>query len=101
MFRLIRISRSGVHKKMVIEMAGYGVSNVQICARMRELGIPDTLARARLGRTWSFYDPCRRGEIVFFLNHGDRVSGRLWQRMSQEQQQQFPRHQWPKESDND
>ena len=80
---------------METEMAGYGVSNFQICARMRELGIPDTLAKARLGRTWSFYDPRRRGEVVFFLNHGDRVPIGLWKRMSSEQHRQFPPHQWP------
>ena len=80
-------------------MAGYGVSNVAICARMRELGIPDSAAKARIGRTWSFYDPRRRNDIGFFLNHNDRVPIRLWKRMSSEQHQQFPFHQWPEDPD--
>ena len=76
-------------------MAGYGVSNVAICARMRELGIPDTLAKAQIGRMWSFYDPRRWSDIAFFLNHNEQVPISLWMRMNSEQRQQFSQHQWP------
>ena len=80
-------------------MAGYGVSNVAICARMRELGIPSISDKLRIGQTWSFYDRRRRAEVVFFLTHNDRVPASLWKRMSSEQHRQFPPHQWPDHHD--
>jgi len=76
-------------------MAGYGVSNVSICARMRELGIPDSWAKTHLGRTWSFYDQRRRNGVVFFLNHEDRVPIDLWERMTPKDREQFPINQQP------
>jgi len=43
------ILRSGVHDGMEIKMAGYDVSNVAICARMPELGIPSISDKLRIG----------------------------------------------------
>jgi hypothetical protein len=53
--------------------------------------------RLSQGATWSFWDPRRRNQIVFFLNHTDRVPMDLWTRMTAKEQSQFPQHQWPED----
>ena len=81
-------------------MTGYVISPSALCAEMRKRGIPNALQKAKLGRTWMFYDPRRRDYVAFFLNHDAIVPIDLWKRMSPKDHQQFPLHQWPEITEN-
>ena len=81
-------------------MTGYVISPSALCAEMRKRGIPNALQKAKLGRTWMFYDPRRRDYVAFFLNHNDRVDPKIWKRIPLKDRQQFPPHQWPEITEN-
>jgi hypothetical protein len=79
------------------ETKAFAVSPRYTIEKMRAAGIPDALAKDKIGRNWSYYDMRRRSEIVFWLNHDECVPLELWRRMDREAQLQFPRHQRPEE----
>jgi hypothetical protein len=79
------------------EQNAFAVSPRYTIEKMRAAGIPDAIAKAKIGRKWWYYDKRRRSEIVFWLNHDECVPLELWHRMDREAQLQFPPHQRPEE----
>ena len=63
--------------------------------KMRAAGILDITSLGKIGRNWSYYDKRRRSDIVFWLNHDERVPLSYWDRMDPKDQAKFPPHQRP------
>jgi hypothetical protein len=77
----------------------FAVSPRMLCEEMRRRGIPEAIAKAKIGATFDWFPKgCRIGRVIW-LRHDEKFPIEHWAKVLPEDRARLPRHQWPVDPD--